>query len=541
MMRLKYFLVLNKVTLYILTCLIVLVSWSKAGLAGEWILVTIDAIIFLSLFALFSSKHSLNFCLICFIPILMLCLQFALSYFNPSYRILERNEWNELNIEKALSEETSIEKIIMVSESFKNISSLSYVNPNLSHTVFFDFKNRYFDEFPKSNSSSANLIHDYEKLISLTPSGFFPTLVISNTNTLINFVHKICQLSIGIIFFLLLNERKTIRKLLFIVTINAGFLAVVGIWQKLNYSPSDNQLEILGIWDTPEPRYFFATFTYKNHWSAFALIVISIATGLLTDNFRRYGLDSFKKIKSFFIFLSIISLAISIPLSGSRSGTILLALTITILSIVILKFFAEASVKKWAILFISITISFTLLLQVGKKLHQETTHEMLNNFKIQLDQVSQGKLPLRILLWDDLIKQILQKPIYGYGFNSYRAINPIFQSKDVRDTRNMVLANAHHNYTPLIRFGHSDWLEKVSEFGILGFIIFVPYLFFLVYGLIVTNSLLSRILLVGGLIFLIYSAIDFPSQTPLCLMIFSTLLGIPLKYSCLLQKKLREH
>ena len=34
--------------------------------------------------------------------------------------------------------------------------------------------------------------------------------------------------------------------------INSGLLAIVGLWQKLNYIPSDNLLEILGIWDTPE-------------------------------------------------------------------------------------------------------------------------------------------------------------------------------------------------------------------------------------------------------------------------------------------------
>ena len=532
---------MNKVTLYILTCLIVLVSWSKAGLAGEWILFTIDAIILLSLFALYSSKHSLNFCLISFVPFLLLCLQFSTSYLNPSYRILESKEWYELNIEKAISEETNIEKIIMAAENFKNISNLSFVNPNLSHTVFFDFKNRYFDKFPQSDSSSAKLIYDYENLISLKPNGFFPTLAISHTNILIKFFHKICQLSIGIIFFLLLNDRTTIRKLLFTVTINAGLLALVGIWQKLNYIPSDNLLEILGIWDTPEPRYFFATFTYKNHWSAFALLAITIATGQLVNNFKRYGLDSFRKIKSLCIFLSIIFLTISIPLSGSRSGTLLLALTIAILSVVILKFFCRPSVKKWAILFLSITISFACLLQLGKKLHQETTHEMVTNFKTQFQQIAQGKLPLRILLWNDLTKQILQKPIYGYGFNSYRTINPIYQSKVVRDTRNIVLANAHNSYTPLIRFGHNDWLEKISEFGILGFVISVPYLILIIYNLFSTQSLMSRILLIGSLLFLIYSIIDFPSQTPLCLMVFSTLVGISLKYSYLLQKKLREH
>ena len=532
---------MNKITLYTLTYLIVVISWAKAGLAGDWILFTIDGVVLLSLFALFSCKHSFKFCLVCFLPILLLCLQFSISYLNPTYKILDIKEWGNLNVEKSLSEETNIEKIIMVSETFRNISDLSLSESNLCHTVFFDFKNRYFDKFPQSKSPCTKLILDYENKITLTPNSYLPTLFVSSETTLFAFIHKICQLSVGVIFFILLNDRKIIRKLLLIITLNSGLLAIVGIWQKLNYIPSDNLLEILGIWDTPEPRYYFSTFTYKNHWSAFAIVIISIAIGLLVDNFRRYRLDSFRKVKSYLLFLSIIFTAISIPLSGSRSGTILLILTTFILSITIFKFFAHTTLKKWSILLFSLVLSFSLILFFTKKLHPETSIEMVTNLKTQFNQLSEGKLPLRVLLWNDLIKQISQKPFYGYGFNSYRTINPKYQSKDVRILRNIVLANAHHRYTPLIGFGHNDWLEKISEFGFLGLIISIPYLVILTFNLFKTNSLLSRVLSLGGVIFLIYSIIDFPSQTPLSLIIFSTLIGVSIKYSYLLRKKLNMH
>ena len=72
-------------------------------------------------------------------------------------------------------------------------------------------------------------------------------------------------------------------------------------------------------------------------------------------------------------------------------------------------------------------------------LHKETTDEMVNNTKIQINSTLLGKYPLRIMLWDDILNQILDKPILGYGFNSYQAINPKYQSKAVREQRNIVL------------------------------------------------------------------------------------------------------
>ena len=91
---------------------------------------------------------------------------------------------------------------------------------------------------------------------------------------------------------------------------------------------------------------------------------------------------------------------------------------------------------------------------------------MLINTKSQITEASSRQLRCAFLLWNDLVNQIGEETLWGYGFNSYPAINPIHQSKEVRERRSIGLDNAHIPYTPLIGRGHNDFLEFISEFGI---------------------------------------------------------------------------
>jgi len=158
---------------------------------------------------------------------------------------------------------------------------------------------------------------------------------------------------------------------------------------------------------------------------------------------------------------------------------------------------------------------------------------MLNNTKIQIDSTLLGNYPLRLMLWHDILDQILEKPILGYGFNSYQAINPKYQSKEVRDQRNIVLNNAHHEFTPLIGYAHNDWLEKISEFGLIGIGPFIIYLYMIISVFTKGKSETSRILIIGSICYLVYSFIDFPSRTPCSLLTFSLNVGLALKYNYL--------
>ena len=529
---------MNNLTTKVLIALVILVSWAKAGLAGDWILNTINLVVFALLITLFKAKEKIQFRLLSILPILILCAQFLVSYSNPLFTVIEESGWAKLNIDKYFTQETDIEKIILVSKVFKDIEILSDKKPELAHAVFFDFKNHFFDKYPGYDGPTAILIFEYEKIIRNRPNSFVPSSVISNRGLLIDFINKISQVLIGIILFFNVNKRKYIRSILLVLSVNIGILAFVGILQKLNYTPSDSRLEILGIWNAPEPRYFFSSFTYKNHWSAFALMGLCTSIALLVDSYRRYGKSFTKKISNFLLFLSILLIVISIPLSGSRSGTMLMILSFALLSFTSFMFLGFLTSKNVFLILFVIILGNIGLFSFISKINGNTTNEMTNNIKIQFTELAQGKLPLRILLWNDLFEQIKHRPVYGYGFNSYKTINPIFQSLEVRNLREKGVQSPRQKYTPLIGYAHNDWLEKISEFGLIGLLSVFPYLYLIFIQLFKSYSLFNKLTSLGLVIYLIYSFIDFPNQTPACLILFSTLVGVTLKYAFLSQKKL---
>ena len=162
---------------------------------------------------------------------------------------------------------------------------------------------------------------------------------------------------------------------------------------------------------------------------------------------------------------------------------------------------------------------------------------MLINTKSQITEASNRQLPMRVLLWTDLVNQIGHETLRGYGFNSYPAINPIHQSKEVRERRSIGLDNAHNPYTPLIGRGHSDFLEFISEFGIPFFMLLIFFPILATAGIIHNPSPFPKIILVGCLAFLLYFLIDFPSRSPACLLLFSSTLGFALRYAKLTQSR----
>ena len=104
--------------------------------------------------------------------------------------------------------------------------------------------------------------------------------------------------------------------------------------------------------------------------------------------------------------ISIILGVLSIPFSGSKSGSILLIIFFLTVMLFPRVFLQIKSYKKYfyfvCLFFIIIisSISFT------KVYHNETWKEMVSNIDSQVHNLKDGKLPFRILLWDDLVSQI---------------------------------------------------------------------------------------------------------------------------------------
>ncbi len=160
---------------------------------------------------------------------------------------------------------------------------------------------------------------------------------------------------------------------------------------------------------------------------------------------------------------------------------------------------------------------------------------MLNN---SLMQMKNKDLPLRLLLWGDLLDQISLKTFWGYGYDSYESLNPLFQSATVREIRSAGLAYAHNQYVPLIGHGHSDFLESLSEFGWVGHSLFtLPVSLLVIRNFLYSKSPLTRLVSMGCICFGFYCCLDFPTRTPVCLMTFSLLVGLSSKYAILTQSR----
>ena len=522
---------MNKLAKLLLS-VFVFTSWAKAGLGYQWNLWLVDLVVSIVLLTfLVSHPNKLKALSLTVIPLVVVGVIIFVSFLNPSFKTLDIKEWKELNAEGYLSEEPNLEKVALLTNGFRNINAVRKKDPQLALTLFFDLKNRYYDQFQDFGSPCTNLLQAYEEKITCKHIDAFPSVALRNTSSIHSAIHFLFQLTFGVATYFALRTRSEIRTFALVIVINGGLLALIGIFQKVYYLPGEEVKEIFGIWDAPEPRYFYSSFTYKNHWCAFAILSLFSVIALLYDQFKKTA----KKIthnKSVFLLAAILTcLLISIPHSGSRSGVVILLFTsgcfafnFLIRSKIFGKKFSRLSAGTSLALIISV-LAFSFYL------NRDTSKEMLINTKSQFSDASNQQLPLRFLLWKDLVEQISHKTLWGYGHNSYPAINPIHQSKDVRERRSIGLEHAHNRYTPLVGRGHSDFLEFISEFGIPIFMLLSLYPIIACAAIIRNPSAFPKIILVGCIAFLLYFLVDFPFRSPVCLLLFASTLGFSARYA----------
>ena len=151
---------------------------------------------------------------------------------------------------------------------------------------------------------------------------------------------------------------------------------------------------------------------------------------------------------------------------------------------------------------------------------------------MQFMHFKNGNFPLRLLLWSDCLDQISDKTFFGYGTNSYKALNPIFHSQATVSSRYLVTENAHHEFTPVIKTAHSDFLQSLVEYGFITFaLVIFPLCFYFLHLFITSKSYYVRTLCIGCLMHLFYSIIDLPNKSLANYMLFIFTLIIIICYS----------
>lgn len=324
---------------------------------------------------------------------------------------------------------------------------------------------------------------------------------------------------------LTLQSRRLVRVFLFIISGNAVVLAVFGTFQKLSGAS--------GLWfglvPSPNPR-FFSTFIYHNHWGAFTLLNTAVCLGLLHHYIRRGGERDFWHSPVLLGLLATLLLAASIPLSASRSSTVLMTglLTGALIHFLVRLIRHRHNRGKSALapaagIILAAAIAVAGIAYLGRNViaqRVQLTSEQLAAI------AKEDTLNSRLTLYRDTWRMAAEKPWFGWGLESYPHVFRIF------NTQRAVEAWV---WIPFYRAAHNDWLQSLAETGFIGtslraLLILIP-LFAVPWRRV--ESGLPRYLLAGNGVILLYAWLEFPFPNPAVMLTFCAVFYCAICYATL--------
>jgi O-antigen ligase len=317
----------------------------------------------------------------------------------------------------------------------------------------------------------------------------FNTLVLSSFNLL-----------------LAVARRRRLRAVFLLLAGNAVALAVFGTFQKLAGAP--------GLWfgavPSPQPR-FFATFIYHNHWGAFILLSTAVCLALLFHYQRRGGLRDGWHSPILLGVLATLLLATSVPLSASRSCSVLVALLLA----GALGHFLRRLTDRWRSEGRSVAGPVTAILAAtvlaAAAIGYLGRHSILERSRQTYEQIvhpREGNVTTsRLTLYRDTWRMASEKPWFGWGLESYARVFRIFNSQ--RAVESWV-------WIPYYAEAHSDWLQSLAETGFVGtgLLVLLGLLPLLDVDWRHTRSVVPRYLLTGCGLLLLYAWVEFPFANP---------------------------
>ena len=416
---------------------------------------------------------------------------------------------------------------------YRMISTLNSERVNLlSDNTAQSYYNKIQDDIDQSYTNNQNISFsmtiEVDRILSKTEmmaSRIINYAMHQNSNSilysLINFGNNFYQ-NLKLSFFTILLpfsfgiivlKLKLIKPTFWALTASTGILVLLGLYYRFQYLQGNSLAgsEILGLWGAPEPRISFASFTYKNHWSAYVILVLSMCLCLFLQILNTRVFAFFRCKKSVLLLVFTIISALSVFYSSSNSGLILIFLFL--LSSILL-----FSLKKISLKFITpfVLISIVLAsLSLTKSVFLDRVKDLFSGDSFRLN------------LWSDIINQIQLKTFWGYGLDSYKTINGIFQSTEITSARVQNLQGAHQQYIPITIHAHTDFLQTLSEIGFIGSsLIIFPIIFGVVRWIFTKSSTKSNFTAISLNIILLYSIVDFPFRNIAVSSMFVFLLSI---------------
>jgi O-antigen ligase len=267
------------------------------------------------------------------------------------------------------------------------------------------------------------------------------------------------------VFLLIINYVDSNRKLIRMSTIivfSGIVVALIGIIQKLAEAP-----RIYWFW---EPLFrkddsFFGPFVNPNHFAGYIEMVIPLSIGLFIVKWRHLAKDRLRGIREFFITLGneegcklilfsffIILMVGALFLSSSRGGIISFLGSMIFLLLMLSK---KEKRRRTVYIVVGLLVCiFSFLIWMGIR-------PLIEEFSTIQDISKDYDIQYRFQNWKDMFGLIKDFPFFGVGLETFSAIFPRYKTIGLQ---------YHYLYL------ENDYLQLLSEMGLLGFGVFLWFM-----------------------------------------------------------------
>jgi len=428
-------------------------------------------------------------------------------------------EWSVLVIQLVVFIMTAAYLFIEKKPQNNESLSLAFRWPKKLFSVFFIFIFIQFVPLPKFLvrifSPSA---YDYQKLYAIDFSKMrFLSFSIIPSYTLQKGLEFFAYFLLIFLIIKTVTSRKQIQRI-FVVLIGMGiFEALYGMFELYNKNP-----RILFYKKIYNLDSVTGTFVNRNHLSGYLEMLIPLAIGLIIariDFFSSSALTWREKLVRFsergvstnvIVFVGIILMALAIIFSKSRSGVFILIFTFILFFGLTAMYYEIFSFrKKWIKNFLRITV--LAIIFISLYIGVNATLE-----RFALDKLFHEERPT---YWANALRTFSSYPLVGTGLGTFGALTPNLEG----ETGPMAIFHAHN-----------DYLEYLSELGIIGFgLLLGGILFMAVVSFLVWRSRRRpevKGLALGGIVSLIcmmiHSLTDFNLHIPANMVLFSVVLPL---------------
>ena len=322
---------------------------------------------------------------------------------------------------------------------------------------------------------------------------------------------------LGFLIVKTVTRRRQIMRIFSVLVVMGVFEAFYGLFELYNKNPRILFYKKIYGLDSVS-----GTFVNRNHFSGYLEMVIPLAIGLIL---ARINLSSLSGLKwrqkllrlsekgvstNLMIFAGIIIMSLAIIFSKSRSGVFLLVLTFILFFELTVLYFGRARrqqqfIKNFLKVSFLIITFISLYIGIGATIERFTLDKLLH----------EG----RPLYWSNVTPITGDFPLFGTGLGTFASVYPAYEES----------GPARH-----LSHAHNDYLEYLSELGIVGLILLLGGVLFMV----VSPFLIWRMrrhpevkgLALGGIVasvaILIHSITDFNLHIPANMVLFTVVLSL---------------